>query len=103
MVVPALIPVIVLFWAVVLVVRKPWVEVSANGNVADQLPAAFAVTTFSDCSASLIESVSSRKISMMQLGQGLLVPAVPATAVPLMLVTAAGLKFRKASGKLLVI
>lgn len=85
---------IVLCLAVVLVVRKAFPAVRAVGKTAVQLPLLLAVTTASDCSVSVTVSVSSRKISMMQLGQGLPTPAVPLTLMPLMLVTFAGLKFR---------
>ena len=92
-----------MYCALVLVVRIPWPAASAVDNVAVQLPLALAVTTASDCSASLIVSASSRNSSITQLGQALPAPLVPLTVTPAICVTCAGLKFSKGSGRLVLV
>ena len=99
-VVSALMLGMVLYRAVVLVVRKPWVGDSTKGRVVAQLPSPSAVTTARDCKTSTMPSASSRNTSTTQLGQELLSPLVPLTDNPLIAVTLAGRKSTKASGRL---
>ena len=73
--------------SVVLVVRIPVPLASGAARVKLQLPLSLAVAVPNDFSVSLMPSSSSRNSSMTQLGQGLPVPAVPLTAVPLIEVT----------------